>query len=386
MSGPAVPQESANDDPPRDPHLLAALRHAPDRDASPPPALSARILAQARQASSTVSPPLRPARTAGWLPSLWAWLAQPVAAGALGTVLIAGFIGLMWHGQPVPDAVTRPPVPELAPAPVAAPTPDPEPDPGPAPAPATATAPGPAPTSPPPAEEAAKNTTATDAAERAAPRAERPTRRAPSAEPQQRKAHSATPPAIPPAAPPAEVKDAAPAPQVPEIATRPSVAPPPAPSAAVTPDAPAATPPPAPSPRQSAAGLVGRSAPARPSAFPAPDRGAARATGSAGPAPAATAGNAAETAASPPGPDPLQSALAGLQSPEDARWRTVLQDLRRETAGRWQVLERAPDSVGRAVNNAAGQFLGRLWQVGPQTAWQDPDGRLWHTVGAPAGR
>jgi hypothetical protein len=418
MSGPDVPPDPSHDEPPRDPHLLAALRHAPDRDAAPPPALSAHILAQARQASSTVSQPLRPARTAGWLSSLWAWLAQPVAAGALGTVLIAGFIGLMWHGQPVPDAVPRPADT------VAVATP--------------AAAPDPAPANPPPAAAAARNGTAAATAETAAPRAgpsERrtasekgrldptpatvtPTHRpdAAGAAAKQRQSRSAPPSASPPEPPPetstarphavphavppetspAAVKDAPrPARPTTELATRPTATAPPAASpAAVSRASPAAMPAPAPAPETTptqepaAGGAADRSDAARPGRTMAPDRRAAPATESAAPAPAALAGRAAPAAPSPPGPDPIQSALAGLQAPEDAPWRTRLQELRHTTAGRWQALAQAqaPHGDGTAVRNAAGQFLGRFWPEGAQTVWQEPDGRLWRTVGAPGRR
>ena len=44
-------------EPPRDAHLLAALRHAPDRDAAPSAALSARILERARAAAAATPQP-----------------------------------------------------------------------------------------------------------------------------------------------------------------------------------------------------------------------------------------------------------------------------------------------------------------------------------------
>ena len=76
--------------PPPDAHLRAALRHAPDADAAPPAALSARILADARRA---VAPPR-------W----WQALGRPAGAAAFASVVLAGFIGLMWRGGPPPPA------------------------------------------------------------------------------------------------------------------------------------------------------------------------------------------------------------------------------------------------------------------------------------------
>jgi hypothetical protein len=83
---------SRSDDwPPQDEHLHAALRHAPDRDLQPPAALSARILEQARR---TVAPAAWPGR---WL----AWIMKPAGSAAFASVLLAGFIGLMWRdGMP----------------------------------------------------------------------------------------------------------------------------------------------------------------------------------------------------------------------------------------------------------------------------------------------
>lgn len=89
-------------DAPTDAHLLAALRHAPDRGVAPPPGLSARILAQAQQA-------VAPAPAAPWLQrlrqglrALSRLLSQPALTGALATVALATVIGVMWRsGAPV---------------------------------------------------------------------------------------------------------------------------------------------------------------------------------------------------------------------------------------------------------------------------------------------
>lgn len=88
--------EHRNNDDPRDAHLLAALRHAPDRDALPPRELSERILAAARAA---VQPPLA---AAPWWQRLSAWLMQPQVAASLGTLAVASLVGLMWSTREPP--------------------------------------------------------------------------------------------------------------------------------------------------------------------------------------------------------------------------------------------------------------------------------------------
>jgi hypothetical protein len=79
-------QRDNNDDDPRDAHLLAALRHAPDRDARPPREVSERILAAARAA----------VRPAPWWTRLGAWLTQPQVAASFGTLAVATLVGVMW--------------------------------------------------------------------------------------------------------------------------------------------------------------------------------------------------------------------------------------------------------------------------------------------------
>ncbi len=103
---------SPNHDDPRDAHLLAALRHAPDRDVVPPAPLSAAILGHARQAVQVPK-----ARAVGLdalravLDRLW----QPAPMAAFGTLAMATLIGVMWGGHDVPDAT-----PGLRPTPAAA--------------------------------------------------------------------------------------------------------------------------------------------------------------------------------------------------------------------------------------------------------------------------
>jgi outer membrane biosynthesis protein TonB len=80
------------EDDPRDAWLQHALRHAPDADAVPPPALREAILQKAR---GVVAPSggLR-ARFA----ALAAWLARPPVAAALASVMFAVVIGGLWRG------------------------------------------------------------------------------------------------------------------------------------------------------------------------------------------------------------------------------------------------------------------------------------------------
>jgi hypothetical protein len=111
---------------PPDAHLRAALRHAPDREAAPPPGLSALILAQARQAAATA--------TASHVPWFRRWglalqaldrlLPSPALGGAVATVALATVIGVMWRGGPPADReepsladATAPVVMPAAPAP-----------------------------------------------------------------------------------------------------------------------------------------------------------------------------------------------------------------------------------------------------------------------------
>jgi len=131
-------QPVSPDDDPRDAYLLAALRHAPDRDLTPPPQLTAAILDHAQRA---VRAP-RVARVSGGWRDMWARLWQPAPMAAFGTLAVASLIGVLWVGRELPDAT-----PSLRPERVAA-----------APAASTAAPPGastPAPAAPPAVEPAA---------------------------------------------------------------------------------------------------------------------------------------------------------------------------------------------------------------------------------------
>lgn len=126
---PTTPGDLPSDDLPRDEHLRAALRHAPDAALQPPPHLRAQIVAAAHRAAAegpapaASANPARPRR--GWLPG-------PLgASGAFASLLLAGVIGLMWQGTPpgpapdAPAAEAAMPSPPAAPPLAAAPTPAP---------------------------------------------------------------------------------------------------------------------------------------------------------------------------------------------------------------------------------------------------------------------
>jgi hypothetical protein len=175
--------------PPHDPHLAAALRHAPDADEAPPPALSRAILQAAKEAARR--PPAMPAAPSSapfwqrWLERLQLWLQEPRLAGGAAVLMLAVLIGSLWG--PAPDTS---PVPqrEALPLPAAAPKAE-------APAEPLASAATPAPA-------------AADAVQKAArpfatQQAEAPRRRpsaAPQAEPKAEPERRAAAPAAPPAA------------------------------------------------------------------------------------------------------------------------------------------------------------------------------------------
>lgn len=93
------------DDDLRDAHLLAALRHALDRDVTPPAHVSAAILGHARQAVRAVSAPkAHPPAWPGSLRAAFDRLWQPAPMAAFGTLAMATLIGVLWGGQDAPDA------------------------------------------------------------------------------------------------------------------------------------------------------------------------------------------------------------------------------------------------------------------------------------------
>ena len=112
-----------NDDTPNDPGhdrwLQAALRHAPDADAAPPPALSAAILRQARAAAAPALPSFGQR-----LIDAWAWLVSPPVATGLASLMVLTVAGLMWWDRPLDEARPLPDAPvTVAQAPAAQPAP-----------------------------------------------------------------------------------------------------------------------------------------------------------------------------------------------------------------------------------------------------------------------
>ncbi|MBN9409559.1 MAG: hypothetical protein J0H69_10455 [Burkholderiales bacterium] len=162
----------------RDARLVRALEHAPDAHLRPDGAVRAAVLSAAREA---VAPPAAPVRP-GWR----AWFGGGRGAGmpwnaAFATLLVAGFVTLLWQGEPVPEARLDTPPPPAAPAAAPAEVPAAPGAASPAPAPAPAPVLRPAPPS---------------AAERAREMREAEASR-------QRRAEAPAMPAAPPAAAPA---------------------------------------------------------------------------------------------------------------------------------------------------------------------------------------
>ena len=99
---------------PPDEHLLKALRHAPDAEVVPPHEVSARILAAAHRSAAEQPAAAATAAWRRWAAALWH---RPGASAALASVLLAGFIGLLWRGEvPGPASEER----SIQPAPAAA--------------------------------------------------------------------------------------------------------------------------------------------------------------------------------------------------------------------------------------------------------------------------
>jgi hypothetical protein len=366
-----------------DPHLRAALDHAPDRDLAPPPALNAQIVREARRAVAPREPALARA---------WSWLMQPAGAAALATVALATVITLMWRdGPPQPDeAAGRHGAPAGPPPAIgAAQAPRDEKSkaagegataaattqlPAPAPNAARAAAPGPAAAIAPPAPPARAKPASPAPAAAPAPAAPAPARRA---EPEERVMSApATAAARPEQARAAEMQD------VPAKRSEESAAP--------RRDLPAA---------EALSDKTSRrdpeaSPPPRPRAEPAPPAGAAapvrQAAGIALPAPAAPAEPAAAlprpSTGTPPGTAAARNQVfarerGGLAA--DARAAApvfprdtlaVLQQLEREAQGRWRSVEADATPRGQALYGSGGQLLGHLLIEGQSVLWQDGRG------------
>jgi hypothetical protein len=359
-------QTPTPDDDPRDAHLLAALRHAPDRDLAPPPQLSAAILEHAQHALQ-----IRRARVPRWQ-AAWACLWQPAPMAAFGTVAMATLIGVLWSGHEIPDAT-----PSLRSAPAATPAP---------------TAPGKA------AELSAPSTVAQDQAPAAAPlEAPAPAQRVarPLPTPKPSPLPNAVEPPVPapspasPAPPPARARERQAAAQESEArraaaAMAPTQAPvaTAAPGVATTPTTPAG-----PMPRDALAKALADAAPA-PAAARARSEMAAGALGAAAPA----------AALQPVSPllkvdAEIEAALAG--DPARVRWRVAGQqlvahqaaqrdwwaDVLRATQGRWQAVasgaagaEAAPllliDAAPRGSFAFEPQAL--VWREAGGATWRAP--------------
>jgi len=91
------------DEPARDERLRAALRHAPDRDARPPEALSASILRSAQQAARPTPSPSAASRAWQAVKDGLAALTRPAPAAAFASLMLATVIGVMWQGGPPPE-------------------------------------------------------------------------------------------------------------------------------------------------------------------------------------------------------------------------------------------------------------------------------------------
>lgn len=117
-----------------DEHLRQALRHAPDADVSAPAYLRAQIVAAAHRSTAQPAAAKPASRWGARMVPRWG------ASGALATVALAGFIGLMWRGE-TPAPMADKPAPVVAQAPARARASAPALALAPAPAPATSGAP-----------------------------------------------------------------------------------------------------------------------------------------------------------------------------------------------------------------------------------------------------
>ena len=122
-SGTGVPPQPGDAE--HDAWLRAALRHAPDADASPPEALRRSILDEARAAafaSARATPPgsttahigstPRPHGVIGAVAAFWTWLARPPVAAAFASVMATTLVGVMWWDRPLDETLpsATPPV------------------------------------------------------------------------------------------------------------------------------------------------------------------------------------------------------------------------------------------------------------------------------------
>ncbi|MFM9880425.1 MAG: hypothetical protein ACKVOO_08470 [Burkholderiaceae bacterium] len=105
----------------RDARFTRALQSAPDQDAVPAAASREAVLRSARlalaQDRAQAGAPTEPGSRAGW----WRWLAPAEGSGApwkaaFATLLLGGFITLLWQGQEPPGALPERPTAAIKPA------------------------------------------------------------------------------------------------------------------------------------------------------------------------------------------------------------------------------------------------------------------------------
>lgn len=133
MTRPPRPDGTADGGVPHDAWLREALRHAPDADAAPPPALSDAILraARAEAAAEGTARPVPATTPTSFLQRLlaaWAWLARPPVAAGFASLMVATVVGLMWWDRPLDEAMAprEAPVASSSQAPAAEPAPAPQ--------------------------------------------------------------------------------------------------------------------------------------------------------------------------------------------------------------------------------------------------------------------
>lgn len=167
-----LPGGAADGMPPADPVLRRMLDAAPDRDAAPHPATREAILRSAHNAvaPTTAARPTPREAAPPWWRRLWGGTpgSRMPWNAAFATVMVALFVTVLWHREPVPDARLDAEAPAASPA---------APAPAPAPAPAVPASPAPPAVAPPAADSApaiapAPRPSATPAEGEPAPRAD----------------------------------------------------------------------------------------------------------------------------------------------------------------------------------------------------------------------
>ncbi len=121
------PTPDASAGPGRDARLAQALQHMPDAHMQPGSATRLAVLRAAQEAIAPTAPPQKSGRQSGWT----RWFKSGAAsdhnipwATAITSVLIVGFVGVLWHDRELPGAIPDGPAmaekdafPSAAPAP-----------------------------------------------------------------------------------------------------------------------------------------------------------------------------------------------------------------------------------------------------------------------------